>query len=722
MIKKISALLCCMFLVSFAYADDFQGIKELVGRRIPWLSTNITFTKLDKAAGAEDQFRLQTAANVLQVSATSPSAAAMAVNWYLKYYCHQSLALQTTNLKALKKLPELKDAITQTTPFRYRYSLNYCTVSYTMSFYHWDQWAYVLDWLALNGVDLALAPVGNEKVWDLTLQDFNFTKKEREAYIAGPAFSAWWLMGNLEGWGGPMSDDMINQQAKLQKNILGRMKELGIKPVMQGFYGMVPKILKEKFPEAHVIDQGLWAGGFPRPAILSPEDPLFAKMAASFYKHTRELYGPGFSFFGGDPFHEGGISKGVTLDLAGASIYGEMEKAFPGASWVLQGWGSNPSEKIISKLPKEKVLILDLMGESHDNWTSRKGYNGYNWIFGSVNNFGENSGLYGKLERLATMPFKVLASPEGKRLVGIGEIPEGYHNNPVLYDLIYDVAWQKQPFNLSAWINNYADFRYGIVAGAKAGAADQAIKAGWQVFLTTVYTSAKSEFQGAPESVFCARPSLDAEHARTWGGLKRNYDTKAFAQGVKEFAAAAEKYKDNANYQYDLVDLVRQVLSNHAEGVYLQMNKAYKDKQKEAFHQYAGQFLNLLKTQDALLETHPAFRLNTWVKGAWDFGQTAEDKRLAVWNAKTQVSYWGGDSDLHDYSNKEWGGLMGTLYLNRWQTYIHYLEESLAGKTAVLPDFFAMEKKWSEEPYRPEQPVKAKPVAKALAVLKSLDL
>lgn len=76
-------------------------------------------------------------------------------------------------------------------------------------------------------------------------------------------------MGNLEGWGGPMSDAALSQQAELQKAILKRMKELGIEPVLQGFYGMVPNALKDKYPNANILDQGKW-GLFLRPAILSP--------------------------------------------------------------------------------------------------------------------------------------------------------------------------------------------------------------------------------------------------------------------------------------------------------------------------------------------------------------------------------------------------------------------------------------------------------------------
>ena len=50
------------------------------------------------------------------------------------------------------------------------------------------------------------------------------------------------------------------------------MKELGIEPILQGFYGMVPHDLKNKISEAKVIEQGKWAGEFQRPGfwILPP--------------------------------------------------------------------------------------------------------------------------------------------------------------------------------------------------------------------------------------------------------------------------------------------------------------------------------------------------------------------------------------------------------------------------------------------------------------------
>ena len=49
--------------------------------------------------------------------------------------------------------------MTVRSPFRYRYALNYCTYNYTYSFYDWNDWERELDWMALNGVNLMLAPL-----------------------------------------------------------------------------------------------------------------------------------------------------------------------------------------------------------------------------------------------------------------------------------------------------------------------------------------------------------------------------------------------------------------------------------------------------------------------------------------------------------------------------------------------------------------------------------
>lgn len=192
-----------------------------------------------------DVFTLETRNNQLYISASSANAASRGLDWYVKHYAHQSISHFGNNTKNINKLPVVSPLLKKTSLVPYRYALNYCTINYSFSFYTWEDWEKELDWMALNGVNIMLAPVGTELVWYNTLLRLGYTDTEAKAFIPGPAFTAWWLMGNLEGWGGLVSIDMMKQQAELQKKILKRMKELGIEPVLQGFYGMVPHASEE---------------------------------------------------------------------------------------------------------------------------------------------------------------------------------------------------------------------------------------------------------------------------------------------------------------------------------------------------------------------------------------------------------------------------------------------------------------------------------------------
>ena len=47
-------------------------------------------------------------------------------------------------------------------------------------------------------------------------------------------------MGNIRGWGGPLPQMWITQKLILQHQILGRMRDLGMVPVLPAFAGHVP--------------------------------------------------------------------------------------------------------------------------------------------------------------------------------------------------------------------------------------------------------------------------------------------------------------------------------------------------------------------------------------------------------------------------------------------------------------------------------------------------
>ncbi|MBV4358203.1 alpha-N-acetylglucosaminidase [Pinibacter aurantiacus] len=687
--KSIIPFTACLLSLTARSQSVYQSVTELAQRRVPWLTGHISFSSIAKENG-KDVFVLQSKNDRLNISASSTNAAAKGLGYYLKNYCHRSMSHMGDNLSAVDKLPQVAEPVKIVSAADIRFALNYCTINYTMSFYRWQEWEHELDWMALNGVNLVLAPVGEEAVWQNTLRKLGYNEKEITQFIAGPAFSAWWLMGNLEGWGGPVTQGMIDQQAALQKKILARLKAFGMQPVMQGFYGMVPTSLKNK--GVNLLEQGKWAGGFQRPAFLAP-DSNFKKIAGIYYEELKKLYGNDLHYFAGDPFHEGGKSGEINVADYGQLVQQEMQKYFPGSTWVLQGWQNNPSSQILSKLDKSKVLVQELFGENTANWDTRKAYEGTPFIWCTVTNFGEKSGLYGKLQRFSNEVHRSHESSFASYMKGVGIMPEGINNNPVVCDFVLDLGWHQEKVESQDWIKSFVLARYGR--------SNEKIQQAWEIFLQTIYSSFDRPQEGPSESVFCARPSTKVGSVSSWGTRKRNYDVARFQEGVNLFVAAAPEMNNSATYQNDKIDFARQVLSNQGETVYQDMIAAFEQKDIAAFSQKSALFLSMIKLQDSLLSCNEHFQLYSWLKQANDFGKTTAEKKLAIKNAKTQITYWGPDNpatDLHEYANKEWSGLMKNFYLPRWEKFVAESMASLKGKNVTAPfNYFLFEQNWANQ-------------------------
>ncbi|TDE45549.1 alpha-N-acetylglucosaminidase [Flavobacterium rhamnosiphilum] len=688
-IKNFALVLLIAGSIFSANSQSFGTVKELAERRVPWLAKKLVFSTIPKEDG-KDVFELFSKNNKIHIAATDANTASSGLNWYLKYYCHRNMSHMGDNLSAVEKLPTVDGKVRIISPYPVRYALNYCTISYTMSFYSWKDWERELDWMALNGVNLMLAPVGMEAVWQNTMNQLGFTQKEVADFIPGPAFGAWWLMGNLEGWGGPITQTMIDQQATLEKKILKRMKELGIQPVMQGFYGMIPTTLKNKM-KIEIISQGKWAGGFQRPDFLLPTDPMFKKVAGVYYTEMKKLYGSDIHFFGGDPFHEGGSSKGADLTACAKGIQQQMQQYFPASTWVLQGWQENPSKGLLDGLDRSKTLVIELFGENTANWEERKGYDGTPFVWSNVSNFGGKVGLYGKLQRFANEVHRAKNSPYGAFLKGIGIIPEGINNNSVAYDFMLELGWHTDKVDTKEWIKNYVKYRYGK--------SNEAVVNAWQGFLETAYSSPEVYQEGPSESIFCARPSVKIGSVSSWGTRKRNYDTQKFAEAVKLFVSASKEFEQSETYQVDRIDLVRQLQANNGDVVYQKMIDAFNAKEVNTFTSASNQFQKMIQQQDALLSCSKHFSLHTWLKQANDFGTSAADKEIALRNAKEQITFWGptdAKTNLHEYAHKEWGGLLGSLYLERWKMFADEKIKIMNKQAVTAPNYFNMEKKWTE--------------------------
>jgi len=52
--------------------------------------------------------------------------------------------------------------------------MNVCTFGYTYAFWQWRQWEQHIDWMALNGINLPLAFVAQESIWQRVYSKVNY--------------------------------------------------------------------------------------------------------------------------------------------------------------------------------------------------------------------------------------------------------------------------------------------------------------------------------------------------------------------------------------------------------------------------------------------------------------------------------------------------------------------------------------------------------------------
>lgn len=646
--------------------------------------------------GQSDFFELDQKGDKVVIRGNNYVNIATGLNWYLKYYAGIHLSWNGMTAKLPESLPKVSTPVRKETNLALRYDFNYCTYSYTMAFWDWKRWEKEIDWMALHGINLPLAVVGQECVWKNMLEKLGYTKEEINKFIAGPAFLAWWAMNNLEGWGGPNPDSWYTQQEALQKKILKRMREYGIEPVFPGYSGMVPHDANKKLG-LNVTEPALW-NGFTRPAFLLPTDSRFNEIASLYYKELEKLFGKA-NYYSMDPFHELEDAGSVDFDAAGKAVLKAMKDVNPKATWVIQGWTENPRPEMIKNLNNGDILILDLFSECRPMWgipsiwKREKGYEQHDWLFCMIENFGGNVGLHGRMDQLLNNFYLTKNNPLAAHLKGIGLTMEGSENNPVMFELMCELPWRPEKFTKEEWLKDYLFARYGV--------RDEKITQAWSILADGIYNCPFGNNQQGPhESIFCGRPGLNNFQASSWSKMQNYYDSTSTEAAARLMLEVADKYKGNNNFEYDLVDIVRQSLSDRGRIVYNQTIADFKSFDKKSFAAHSQEFLNILLAQDRLLGTRSEFRVGRWIEQARNLGTTPEEKDLYEWNARVQITTWGNrvcanDGGLRDYAHKEWNGLLKDFYYKRWAAYWQTLQDVLDGKPMVELDYYAMEEPWT---------------------------
>ena len=673
--------------------------------------------------GAADKFEIVIDANLAEngkdvfvitaqngkpcIKGNTQLSVATGINWYLNHYAHINLTWNnlTTDLSQVE-LPVPTQEEKHVSSAAYRYDFNTCTFSYSMAFWTWDRWQKEIDWMALHGINAPLNLVGLDVVTRKFLRELGVSESDINAYIAGPGFIAWFAMNNLEGWGGTINssstgvdmsgnpDWWYTRQEQLCRNMLQRMRELGMQPVIPGFSGQVPNCIVnysiDGFSSGDVVDNGSWAGGYTRPDILKPNTESYRTFAAVYYKHLHEVMGVS-ELYSIDPFHEGSLPGGVANETCYPNIMVELDKYYSYVSqedktknnvdeqpkWIIQYWQGVPQSGAFTAMKNasytSRFIGLDLFADNiyADNaakWRTNY-YDTCPYIYCMLHNFGGRSGLHGRLETTMDGYFQALA--KNNNCQGIGATPEGTETNPILYDMLFELPWMDSNPGADAWLAEYAHSRYGVDSET-APAALEALKN-----LKKSVWDCRVNQQGTSEAVILARPNWTIGSVSSWSTSAIYWDTQDVLlaadqlYSVKDLVTANGGQDGIANYNYDFIDVVRQAMVDYAAQLLPLINAARgNDAEYTRLYQL---YLQLMLDLDTMLSYDENFKLERWTSLARNIadevaGTTDNDRNWLEWNARTQVTVWSkGNTDLHDYSNRCWAGLIKDFHYWRWK-------------------------------------------------------
>jgi alpha-N-acetylglucosaminidase len=693
-----SSLVFLWPVIIFAQSNDVAAAKALAQRVVPLYSSHIIFKKIPVDSD-KDVFELESIKNNLVVKGNNANAMAVGLNYYLQNYCYTDVSWYKNERLVLPLArPVILQKVRKEARCSERFFLNYCTFGYTMPWWQWNDWQWFIDWMALNGINMPLAITGQETIWYKVWKKFGLTDEQIRSYFTGPAYLPWHRMSNIDHWHGPLPQSWLDNQFILQKKIVQRERELGMRPVLPAFAGHVPKILKTKYPHAKITSLGDWSGFSSRydSYFLDPFDSLFKPIQKAFLEEQSKAFGTDH-IYGTDPFNEVTPPSWEPSYLADVSkiIYGSMTETDPNAEWLQMGWifynqrDHWTNERIkayLDAVPQGKMTILDYFCDNTEVWKLTDSFFGQPYIWCYLGNFGGNTMMAGDLKEVEQRMENTFVNGSDN-MKGLGSTTEGFGVNPLIYEYVFGKAWSNGSVDVDQWVKNWSERRYGK--------KNDTVSKAWNILLNTTYSGAAGLGRATLTN---ARPGLSGHNSWTTNPAI-NYNNKDL---LKAWQLLSEvKDKAPAVYYYDVVDAGRQVLGNYFSVLRDRFAECYNKKDRKGLKKNGDAMLALINDMDILLAANQNCLLGDWIESARKSGVNENEKNYYEEDARKIITVWGEPGrHLTDYANRSLAGLTKTYYRGRWKLFIDDVEKSLQNNipfndTAFAKKLTAFEDKWT---------------------------
>ena len=691
--KKIFSVLFFLVVICQIRAEDtnITTMRKMTQRLFPQQASFFDFRLLNDTS--TDTFTIKSEGNKIIISGNNANSMAVGLNHYLKNYCLTTISWYKDDpIELPKTLPNIPAEVTIKANVPTRFFLNYCTFGYSMTWWKWSDWEHFIDWMALNGINMPLAITGQEAIWYKVWSKLGLTDEEIRGYFTGPAHLPWHRMCNLDGWQSPLPKEWLSSQAELQEQIVAREREFNMQPVLPAFAGHVPAALKRVYPNIKTSRVSEW-GGFAdqyRCTFLNPMDSLYAIIQKEYLTEQTRLYGTNH-IYGIDPFNEIDPPSWDTdsLGMMAKHIYESVAAVDPKAIWLqmtwlfyadIKHWTTARIKSYLRSVPQDKLILLDYFCEYTEIWKQTDSYFGQPYLWCYLGNFGGNSFLSGPVKLVSERLADALKNG-GSNLKGVGSTLEGIDLNQFMYEFVLDKAWNSGQTD-KEWFLKLADRRTGKVS-------PEARKA-WEILADKVYIQPAQVGQGTLTN---ARPCLKGNgHWTTKPTIE--YQPKDLVEAWRLLLLVKDCQRDS--YEFDLVNIGRQVLGNYFNVVRDEFTLAYEAGDIMMMKNRGDKMREILTDLDKLVSCHPTFSLNKWITDARDMGHDATSKNYYEMNARSLITIWGDSYHLTDYANRSWAGLTNQYYSVRWDRFINEVIKAVEKKKAFDEEVFFNESRMYE--------------------------
>lgn len=648
-------------------ANAYAGaLDDMASRLFGDRAREFVFTETD---GPAEYYKISADNGKVKVEGSTPSAMAVGLNRYLREMCKTDVSWYLRDSVMLPPvLPMPVDTLEGEAMAAKRFFLNYCTYGYSMAFWDWNQWERLIDWMALQGVNAPLAIAGQEAVWQRVWESFGLDKDSIRSYFSGPAHLPWHRMLNLDRWDGPLPQSYIDSQEVLQKQIVRRARELGMKPVLPAFAGHVPPELSEVCPGVKIHPMSAWGSLDStkyRSYFIDPSEAVFDTIQHRFLTEQARTYGSDH-IYGLDPFNEIDVPSWEPDYLRNASrrIYESLANTDPDAYWLQmawmfhcmsQSWTPERVEAFLSGVSPDRMILLDYYCEFNPLWPRTEAFHGRDFIWCYLGNFGGNSFLAGDMDVVNERVDEVLQA-RLPNFAGIGGTLEALDVNRHMHSFALDKAWNHKggAATPGEWIDVWASMR---------GAADDpAITEAWQMLYRDIYHSTST----SQACLINARPTLEGFASWTTDNTIKYDNAMLWEIWLKLINAESDK----PAHRYDVVNIGRQVLGNHFATLRDNFTAAYRRKDIDEMRRCADLMDAYIIDYDSLLAADPAFSLGKWLADARRNGINQQEADYYETNARHLITTWCQPAGfLNDYANRDLAGLASSFYRHRWRTF-----------------------------------------------------